>query len=90
MRFMHIRQTVGETSSSSMASTEQEEEQQPRVCIGALNIFKDPNHELKEKRSKGKYCDVCIPNGCFCPDTWSNEAQGSEKEEKEQPQQVSN
>ena len=54
MRFTSVRQTVLEASSSSMTSTKQGEQQQPRVSAGAPSIFKDSRHEQKDKTNKGK------------------------------------
>ena len=83
-RFMRVRQTTGEASSSS-SSVEQEE--QPRVSAGAPNIFKDSRQQMCTTY-RGKMYDICTPMGYFCPDdTLPNEVQDSEKEE--QCQQVS-
>ena len=80
---------MDEASSSSSLSAEHEEQQQPRVIAGALNIFKDPRQQ-KSKTNRGKKCEICTPIGhFFLEHRLSNDkAQYSDKE-KEQPQQVS-
>lgn len=88
MKLTRVRQATGEASSSSSSSAEHEEQQQPRVSAGAPNISKD-SRQQKSKTNRGKKGDICTLLVHLCPkDTWSNEAQESEKEE-EQPQQVS-
>ena len=73
-----------EASSSSSPSSSVEHKEQPRVSAGAANILK--TLDSKSAQQIGE-CNICTPMVCFCPDdTWSNEAQESEKEK--QPQQV--
>ena len=83
MRYGGAKQIPSDTISSS---TEQEQ-QQPSERMSAPNIFKDPNQELKDKRNKAKYCDICTPNGCNCLDNWSNKLQWSDNTEEQEQQQ---